>query len=403
MFLNKTASVKATLPFLLLLALSQGCQHSSPSADNSVAGNGEKTTVTTTTSNNMTVTRPIPSAFNLVPRGIDYSTPPEVVAFSSCANQDAPQPLWAVIQKHNPGLFIFNGDVVYANSPEQRPVADQYKKLSKISEYRAFREAVPVMAMWDDNDSGKNDGGSDGTEKDLYKKEFLKHFPYIKDSISWNQGGLYHVKYIGGNTTTNPGRRRKQRILKKQPLLQVIMLDTRYFRSPLKKADDPQNPLHKYDPWDEKDATKMVLGEEQWLWLDDQLQRPADLRIIVSGIQVIAKDHGFEKWANFPTERQRLFDLIKKHGARNTLIVSGDRHLGTIAKVDISGLGPLFDVTASSINRPTQLDEKDVNYIGKPVQSENFGLAHIDWKKRRIKVELRDLQDQVANSVDFKF
>ena len=76
---------KTKAPFILLIALLTGCQHVSKPVENA--------TLTTTTTNNITITRPIPSAFNLVPRGIDYSTPPEVVAFSSCANQDAPQPL----------------------------------------------------------------------------------------------------------------------------------------------------------------------------------------------------------------------------------------------------------------------------------------------------------------------
>ena len=385
----------SSMTVILFFALSFGCQHATKS-DN-------PTTVTTTTSNNATVTRLNPSTMNLIPRGIDYSIPPEVIAFGSCANQDMAQPIWSVIAKHNPDLFIFDGDVVYASSSEQKPVSEQFKKLSKIPEYRAFRESVPVMAIWDDHDSGQNDGGFDNPDKENYKKEFLKHFPYIKDSISWNQGGLYHVKYIGGNNTTPASRRRKQRILKKQPLLQVIMLDTRYFRSALKKVENSDNPLRKFEPWDEKDKTKTMLGEDQWAWLDDQLQKPADLRIIVSGIQVIAKEHGFEKWANFPAERQRLFDLIKKHGARNTVFISGDRHLGTIAKTDLTGFGPLFDITASSLNRPSQLEEKDSEYIGKPVASENFGLALIDWKKRKIKLEIRDGQDQVSNSVEFKF
>ena len=393
--------IKAQVFLFSFVALITGCQHISKSSEAPSTLNGDGVTITN--SSGATVTHPMPSAFNLVPRGIDYSTPPEVVAFDSCANQDAPQPLWTVIGKHSPDLFIFDGDTVYASAPEQRPVAEQYKKLSKIPEYRAFREAVPFMAMWDDHDSGQNDSGADNPEKDLYKKEFLKHFPYIKDSISWNQGGLYHVKYIGGNTTTAASRRRKQRILKKQPLLQVIMLDTRYFRSPLKLADDPKNPLHRYDPWDEKDKTKTILGAEQWAWLEEQLQKPADLRMIVSGIQVIAKDHGFEKWGNFPGERQRLFDLIKKYGDHKTVIISGDRHIGTIAKVDLPGYGPIFDITASSINRSKDFEETDTNYVGKVISSDNFGLALIDWKKRRIKLELRDAQDQVGNSVEFKF
>jgi alkaline phosphatase D len=384
-------SSAACLFFLLLV----GCQHP-PAAE---PDKGAKVTITNT--NNQTITRPIPSAFNMVPRGIDYSHAPETIAFSCCANQDAPQPLWNVIAKHEPDLFIFNGNVIYSSTPEQKPAAEQFKKLSQLQEYRKFRETFPVMAVWDDNDSGQSNSGADNPEKELYRKEFLKQFPYIKDSIGWNQGGLYHVKYIGGNTMST-GRRRK-RIVKKEPLLQVIMLDARFFRSPLRKAGDQQNLLRAFEPWDEKDKSKTILGQEQWSWLEEQLSRPADLRLIVTPLQVIANQHGFEKWGDFPGERQRLFDLIKKAEAHNTILISGNRDFGAIAKIDLKGFGPLFDITAGSINRPVTLDETDPSYLGTPFKNENFGLAQIDWKKHRVRVEIRSLDDKVANSVDFKF
>lgn len=341
-----------------------------------------------------------PSGLALVPRGIDFGKVPEVVTFGSCANQDEPQPIWNTIAGHNPDLFIFMGDNIYSSSAKQKPAAEQYKKLSKIPEYRAFREKVPIMATWDDHDYGQGDGGADNPEKEAYKREFLRHFPYVKDSISWNQGGIYHVKYIGGDITE---KKRRRKITKKQPLLQVIVLDTRYFRSPLKPSATPEDPLKRYEPWPESDKTKTILGEEQWAWLEEQLKRPADLRFIVSSIQVIANDPTFEKWGNFPAERQRLFELLKSTGVRNAVILSGDRHRGAIAKYDIKGLGPIFDITSSAINVTRTEPESDPNYIGPVVLKDNFGVARIDWKARRVKFELRDSADQIANSVDFKF
>jgi alkaline phosphatase D len=340
------------------------------------------------------------SGLGLIPRGIDYGKVPQVVAFASCADQNKPQPIWDTIGSHKPDLFIFMGDNVYSSTKETKPPSEQYEKLSNIPEYRRFRETFPIMATWDDHDYGLGDGGADNPEKEIYKKEFLKHFPYVKDSISWNQGGIYHVKYIGGDYIDRVGRRKIKRT---QPLLQIIMLDTRYYRAPLKPSATPEDMLHRYDPWDANDKTKTVLGQEQWLWFEEQLKRPADLRFIISAIQLIPNQPTFEKWGNFPYERQRFFDLLKIHKIKNAVILSGDRHKGTIAKYDMKELGPLYEITSSAINKTRTEDETDPTYVGKTVLVDNFGLAQINWKKRRVKFEVRDVANNVGNSVEIKF
>ena len=68
--------------------------------------------------------------------------------------------------------------------------------------------------------------------------------------------------------------------------MQVIMLDTRYFRSPLKRKDGPRNPSDPYEG--NPDPTTTILGEDQWRWLGEQLRVPAELRLLVSSIQVVA-------------------------------------------------------------------------------------------------------------------
>ncbi len=60
-----------------------------------------------------------------------------------------------------------------------------------------------------------------------------------------------------------------------------------------------------------QDAKARVLSNEQWKWLEAELKKPAELRIIVSSIQILADDHGFEKWGNFPLERKKFLDTIK--------------------------------------------------------------------------------------------
>lgn len=318
-------------------------------------------------------------------KALDDSKTFEKIAFGSCANQDWPQPLWATIQGTNPDLFLFMGDNVYASNPKQSPISEQYRKLDKIPEYLKIRESVPFLATWDDHDFGEKDGGADFKGKDLARRDFFNYWAYAKANMpDQNQGGIYHSKIIGPK--------------KKQ--IQVIMLDTRYYRSPLTEVKDHEGSVVGFGPSPNPNDT--MLGEEQWQWLEAELQRPADVRFIVSSIQLIGSEHRFEKWDNLPKERQKFFDLLKKTRARNVIVLSGDRHMGIIAKTEIKGWGRLYDVTASSINRPSKYTDHDSKNVGPVYSQENFGLATIDWKKKTVQVDLRDMQNKTVNSVKIK-
>ncbi len=328
-----------------------------------------------------------PKDDSLIPRGLDFDNAPEIIAFGSCADQSKPQPLWDVIYQANPDLFIFSGDNVYASKPDKKPIGAQYKKLNILPEFRRFREKVPMLVTWDDQDYGMDDSGVDNPEKEEARREFLSQWAYVKDSMRMNQNGVYHAKILGG-------------LKKKSPTLQVIMLDTRWFRSPLKKNEDPNTLSKRYLPTDDKKAT--ILGQEQWDWLERQLKKPADVRIIVSSIQLIAEEHGFEKWANFPQEKERFFNLLRKTQPRNLFVISGDRHRGTVAKQEVKGWGTLWDITSSGINKTTDIDETDKTYVGDQIKTENFGLVSIDWTHKKMEVQLRDSDNKVVNKVDMK-
>jgi hypothetical protein len=62
-------------------------------------------------------------------------------------------------------------------------------------------------------------------------------------------------------------------------------------------------------------------------------------------------------WGNFPSERQRLFRLIRDTRANGVVLLSGDRHLAEMSRLPVDhpdGVGyPLFDVTSSSLNAPS--------------------------------------------------
>ena len=131
--------------------------------------------------------------------------------------------------------------------------------------------------------------------------------------------------------------------------MQVILLDTRFFRSDLKTG--PRRVGGPYYPDNNPDLT--MLGSAQWLWLEKQLQQPAEIRIVVSSIQFAPTAAGQETWANLPQEKQRFLDLLTKTNASGVMIVSGDRHWSEFSRITEELAYPLYDFTSVSYTHLT--------------------------------------------------
>ncbi|MGZ3690456.1 MAG: alkaline phosphatase D family protein [Pseudobdellovibrio sp.] len=322
-------------------------------------------------------------------RGFPIEQEITTVAFGSCADQDQPQPIWTTVEKNQPQLMLMLGDNVYALKAEQKPLSEQYKKLRKITEYRSVREKVPFMATLDDGDFGVGVSATQA-EKDESKLLFIKNWPYLRDLIDDRQDGVYHAKIFG----------------KKKNTLQVIMLDTRYGRSEFKKNDSADPAERETKPYlADDDKSKRILSDKQWAWLEKQLKKPAGFRIIASSIQLIANDHQFEKWGNFPHERQRFFDLLKKLKIKNAIVISGGRQIASIAKKEIHGIGNLYDVTSSGLNKSSAPGNvlKDASYMTDGFGAVNFGLVKIDWSEHSAHVEIKSLENEKAQGLDIRF
>ena len=335
----------------------------------------------------------------LLPSGPSRAAEPVVsrIAFGSCAKQDLPQPIWDAVVATEPQLFLFLGDNIYADTQDMKLMREKYRLLGEQPGYQKLKAVCPVLATWDDHDYGVDDSGADFAMKRQAQEAFLNFFEVPRDDGRRKREGVYCARVYGPQ-----GKR-----------VQVILLDTRYFRSPLKKGLEPgergEGVRGKYLPSDDPAAT--VLGERQWRWLEEQLKVPAELRLIASSVQVVAEDHGWEKWANFPHERQRLFRLIRDTGANGVILLSGDRHLAEMARLpadDPAGVGyPLYDVTSSSLNSPSNnqtksgarfVNEINSRRVGLVYFEVNFGTIHIDWDQPDpvIRAQVRDEKGDVV-------
>ncbi|MDQ3686824.1 MAG: alkaline phosphatase family protein [Acidobacteriota bacterium] len=299
------------------------------------------------------------------------------ITFGSCARENQPQPIWDKITNIKPDLFLFIGDNIYADTQDMDIMRAKYAKLARIPGYGKLRQSTPILATWDDHDYGANDAGANYPKRAESQQIFLDFFGEPKNSPRRKREGIYDVKLFG-----SPGKQ-----------IQIILLDTRYFRSELKQRSPVQRALGPYVAND--DPTTTMLGERQWKWLEEQLRVPAQIRIITSSIQVVPEDHGWEKWMNFPHERARLFELIRQTQAGGVIFISGDRHLAELSMMD-GGVGyPLYDLTSSGLNsasrqwRPLEVNRHRVATMN---WGDNFGLITIDWEPSdpQITLQIRD-------------
>ncbi|XP_027148041.1 uncharacterized protein LOC113748703 isoform X4 [Coffea eugenioides] len=298
------------------------------------------------------------------------------IAFGSCANQSAPQPIWDAIIDFNPHVFIWLGDNIYGdirrpfrlfgkqrtigpwkNVPRFIPSSEhemqsRYLLAKNSPGYSRLRLNTKVIGTWDDHDYGLNDAGKEFSAKITNQRLLLDFLDEPQDSPRRKQAGVYASYTFGPR-----GRQVK-----------VILLDTRYHRDPLFSDGS-------------------IVGSLQWEWLAKELKGPATaITIIGSSIQ-----------------REGVF------------FISGDVHFGEITRYDCAAGYPLYDITSSGITQavekavPSPLHflvrfaarltpstmrvmDRGCSYSSCTYGKPNFGIVEINWDTApvNLKFEVRD-------------
>ncbi len=309
------------------------------------------------------------------------------IAFGSCNTAERDIPILDVIAGQPHDLFMYIGDNVYGDArdgdatlPELRR---SYFELAERAEFQRLRAAHPMMSTWDDHDYGLNDAGGDFAFKGFAETLFEDFWRVPEDDDRRDREGIYTAKTFGPE-----GRR-----------VQIILLDTRYFRGELTPTDD-YGAQGKERYLQSADESQTMLGERQWGWLGEVLEEPADVRLLVSSIQVHADGHGWEAWRTLPHERERLYDTIRDSGAEGVVIVSGDRHSsGLYVREDVADY-PLYEITSSSLNMSfaDENNEPGPHRIGEMYAPVNFGVVGIEWEAGALNLEIRDIDGETVRS-----
>ncbi len=285
------------------------------------------------------------------------------LAFGSCINP-ATHPMLDRVLTLPFAAFVLLGDNIYADTTNMTVMAEKYRVRKESAFFRALRKKAPVLATWDDHDFGWNDAGSNYAQRAESQKLFLDFMDEPWRSPRRQREGVYNAYVFG-----LPGQR-----------VQVILLDTRYFRSALATGQNNAVPSGgKYIPHPDPNVT--MLGAAQWTWLEEQLRVPAEVRVIASSIQFLSEFSGAEAWANLPREKQRMLDLLHTTRATGVVFISGDRHWAELSRLDRPGDYPLYDMTASALTEPHKRGTPTPNRLrdGPTYHDVNVGLLTIDW------------------------
>ncbi len=290
-------------------------------------------------------------------------------AFGSCAKPEKDLSILDSICEHQPNVFAWLGDNVYADTEDKDTLCSRYAALETNRHFQVLRSSIPFIATWDDHDYGMNDAGKNFVLRDDAKQVFLDFFQISPCSARRYHEGIYTSYFLSFDTLT----------------IQFIILDTRSFRDDLQKVHPDSlvnHPFAEYVP--NFDSTATLLGKAQWEWLEKQLIMPADVRIICSSIQFSHSWNGFESWNNFPFEKRRFIELIACTKAEGVVVASGDVHFAELSKEE-GNTYPIYDLTSSGLSSKWHSPVQNDHRIGTSVSENHFGIIALektpsDWE-----------------------
>ncbi|WP_350285245.1 alkaline phosphatase D family protein [uncultured Croceitalea sp.] len=308
------------------------------------------------------------------------------ITFGSCNKSNVENLFWDDISDLEPDVFIWGGDIVYADTDNVSKIQEFYDKQDSVPAYLALKKKVMITGTWDDHDYGINDGGVEFSSKEGSQQAFLNFLDVQENDARRKRKGVYSSK-----TITKP-----------QGSVKIINLDTRYFRTALTK-DEQEGRRYKAGTY----GKGTILGEAQWNWLKEELDgSEADFNLIVTSIQFLSKEHGFEKWANHPHEVDKMKKLIVSSGAKGVILLSGDRHISEFSKIDLKGLSyPLIDFTSSGLTHAYSGFNGEVNLyrVGEVVSVNSYGLIELDVTNNKANFKIMGDNGQVLQELKQTF
>ncbi|XP_065668407.1 uncharacterized protein LOC100208584 isoform X4 [Hydra vulgaris] len=295
------------------------------------------------------------------------------ITFGSCNKHDYDQPLWNKVREQTPDLWIWLGDAVYADTrilpflwvhSSLESMKEKFNLQKENPNYKLLSDdGVPIIGTWDDHDYGLDGVGKAFKYRFQSQNLFLDFLEVPINSALRTRKGLYSSHTYGTG----------------DQIVKVILLDVR---------------SHHTKGWDCE-----VLGEEQWVWLENQLNdNTSSVIFIGSGKQVLSDIPFIDKWMSCQSDLDRLIWLVQKRS--QVLFLSGDVHFSEVNCYNATSTGyPLYEVTSSGMTHscsasllPTGVCDWTLKNVvasryrvSNVVTDKSFGMIQIDWNSSPVK------------------
>jgi alkaline phosphatase D len=290
---------------------------------------------------------------------LDLNMEKPVIGFVSCAHDTFDNyEIWSTLISNQPDLMIFMGDNVYGDFlvlPSPKNLIRRYVEArSRISFYR-LKKLIPVIAIWDDHDYGKNNADGEYSHKDSSLATFNTFFPR---------------RTVDGVFSRGPGASSFYRAFG----CQFLLLDDRYFRS------------------DKRDKRGLMFGSDQTNWAFARIEEFEGPTWIIQGNQTFGAYNGEESYEGiFRSDFDQFLQRLKASQKR-VCFAGGDVHYSETMTIEEHILGyETFELTSSSVHSSSGGFLMQNPRRRKSTTKRNFILASSSFQNDQLAISVQSL------------
>lgn len=282
--------------------------------------------------------------------------------------------MWDVIRSRDPLAFLFLGDNVYIDLPEQPGGMHQYTYYRRQSreEFRRLVAGTAVYAIWDDHDCATDDVWMGPyRDKPAWKMSLLRHFRqnWVNPGYGSEEWPATWFEFAIGD-------------------VEFFMLDGRFYRT---------NPFG---------GSPTMLGPVQKQWLLERLkQSAATFKVLVSPVpwSFNTKGDAVDTWNGFRQERAEIFDFLAENRIEGVFLVSADRHRSDVRRIDRPNGYPLYEFESSRLTNQAAHDLVPGALFGYN-EKQSFGLLSFDTTRAdpTVRFQIVSIDDEVQGEISLQ-
>ncbi len=318
----------------------------------------------------------------LTPEYLSFTTYPaqnskarfEVCFGGGAGYTPANERMWDTIASHKPSAFLFLGDNVYIDLPQQYGDFHRYTYYRRQSQpqFRQLIASTSIYAIWDDHDCATNDAWMGPyRDKPSWKVSMLDGF-----RENWNNPGYGDKQW--------PGCWFRFSIAD----VDFFMLDGRIYRT----NPNVTNPT--------------MLGPVQKKWLFEQLkQSKGTFKVLASPVPwtFYAKDESLDTWNGFRDERNEIFDFLKDNKIEGVILISADRHRSDAWRIEREDAYSLYEFESSRLTNTHVHKLMPKSLFGYNAK-QSFGLLSFDTKNTdpTVTYKIVNIDNEIIRSFTLK-